>query len=138
LALTFANVSHVVRNRSSLRWYASGLVIFNIVSLVIITTGYGANLNRMIEGRETFKEVMELCYLTRLSGDPRCVMTQFFYNGAPSGQPFIADLVAFLQEHDMYISEEPSITSYSSDLGHKVGVGLTSHILVIDPPQPVQ
>ena len=90
---------------------------------MIVTIGYGTNLYRAIDGRESFNDVMELCYMTRLSGDPRCGMTQYFYNGEPAYQPIVADLVGFLQEHRMYILQRPTVTVRLLDLPRKIVSG---------------
>ncbi|MEP7290584.1 MAG: hypothetical protein ABI835_02320 [Chloroflexota bacterium] len=119
-ALIFFNLSHYFRSRSRMRRIAVFLVLVNSLALLVFGAGYAANFRRAADAIESHNDVAEVCYLTQMSGDARCDLPQFFTNNLPSEQPFVAELISFLQQNRMYILRRPSLTLSLLDIDRSI------------------
>lgn len=101
IALVFSNTAYYFGSQSARKKWSAYLLVFNIITGIILSVGYAANLYRAIEARESFRNVMRTCFLTQLNGDSRCHIGHFFYNQRLP-ESYVVDRLRFLQEHRLY------------------------------------
>jgi hypothetical protein len=102
IALMMANMRYILREKPrTLRW-RKNVTWAAAVCAVVLVVGYAANTLRTYTLRESYNDVMERCFLTRLEADERCRIGQFFYQELMDEDDVIA-LLDKAREHQVFL-----------------------------------
>lgn len=102
IALMIANASYILREKPRTPRWRTNMMRAAAVCAILLVVGYASNTLRAYELRESYNDVMEQCFLTRLEADERCRIGQFFYQELMDEDDVIA-LLDKAREHQVFL-----------------------------------